>query len=180
MSERDSQPAATDPEGLRDILAPGLSVIFCGLNPGLGAAREQRHFVNRSNRFWRVLHQSGFTAEQLDPSEDSRILQYGCGLTTVVTRPTVSAQEVKRHEYLDAAGALRTKIEQFAPRYVAFLGKAAFAAISGRREIAWGAQEERFGGVPVWVLPNTSGLNRAFSLAQLVQAFGELYAEVQS
>ena len=65
-------------------------------------------------------------------------------------------------------------MQRYAPRTIAFLGKAAYAAIVARRELEWGLQADTFAGAAVWLLPNPSGLNRAFSLAQLVEAYGAL------
>jgi TDG/mug DNA glycosylase family protein len=95
-------------------------------------------------------------------------------LTTVVDRPTVRANEVSRQEFRAAHGAFYRKMERFAPAYLAFLGKAAYSAITDRRDIAWGLQSSRFAGCVAWVLPNPSGLNRAFRLDNLVQAYREL------
>ncbi|CAM5220501.1 G/U mismatch-specific DNA glycosylase [Castellaniella defragrans] len=162
------------PPRLPDILADGLSVVFCGLNPGLSAATSGHHFTSRSNRFWKTLHLAGFTPELIEPADDGRILQYGCGLTVVVERPTVRAEEVSRKEFKASHGAFHRKIERFAPAHLAFLGKAAYAALSGQKDIAWGLQPARFAGSITWVLPNPSGLNRAFSLDALVQAYREL------
>jgi double-stranded uracil-DNA glycosylase len=67
---------------LPDILAKHLSVVFCGINPGQTAATAGHHFSNGTNRFWRVLHLSGFTPEQIRPEDDRSILNYGYGLTT--------------------------------------------------------------------------------------------------
>ncbi|MDB5534505.1 MAG: mismatch-specific DNA-glycosylase [Hyphomicrobiales bacterium] len=158
---------------LPDILAKNLAVIFCGINPGATAAAAGRHFVNPSNRFWRVLHLAGFTPMQIHPQDDHTILQYGYGLTTAVARPTRRAGDLSRLELTSATGALREKIEGYAPRMVAFLGKAAYAAIVDE-PVLWGPQAGRFAGVPVWVLPNPSGLNRNFNLTDLVQAYKEL------
>lgn len=162
------------PSGLPDILASGLSVVFCGLNPGLTAAISRHHFSSRSNRFWKTLYLAGFTPELVDPAEDSRILQYGCGLTVVVDRPTARADEVSRQEFKASQEALHRKVTRFAPTHLAFLGKAAYAAISDQRDIAWGLQSARFAGSVVWVLPNPSGLNRAFRLDDLVREYREL------
>ena len=167
-------------QALPDILAPHLSVIFCGINPGLGSASVGHHFANGSNRFWRVIHLAGFSAEQLRPEEDRTLLQYGCGLTTVVSRPTTRADELSRAEIEAAASGLAWKIEHYAPRYVAFLGKMALSAISGTRDIPWGPQAERFGGARAWVLPNPSGLNRAFGLESLVDAYRAFHLAVGS
>jgi double-stranded uracil-DNA glycosylase len=160
---------------LPDILAAHLAVVFCGINPGLSAAAAGHHFVGRSNRFWRVIHLAGFTPDELLPQDDRTILQHGCGLTTVVDRPTARAEQVSAREFAAARAQFEKKITRYAPRFVAFLGKAAYAALSGRQEIAWGRQPTALGGAAVWVLPNPSGRNRAFSLDQLVGAYRQLH-----
>jgi TDG/mug DNA glycosylase family protein len=164
--------------GLPDILAQNLSVVFCGLNPARTAAASGRHFSNRSNRFWRVLHLSGFTPVQIRPEDDRSILQYGYGLTTAVARPTRRADEVPRHEFASSAQALERKLARLKPRAVAFLGKAAYAAITKAAKVEWGRQAAPFAGAEVWVLPNPSGLNRNFQLAALVAAYREMRTAV--
>jgi double-stranded uracil-DNA glycosylase len=159
---------------LPDILAPNLRVVFCGLNPGLTSAVVGHHFANRSNRFWKTIHLAGFTPEQITPENGELILYYRCGLTTAVARPTVRAEELSRDEFARAAAALSAKIARYRPRYVAFLGKAAFAAIFERKLVCWGQQDVRLAGSRTWVLPNPSGLNRSFSLDQLIRAYNEL------
>jgi len=163
---------------LPDIIARGLAVVFCGINPGLSAAAAGHHFVGRGNRFWRAIHLAGFTPEEIRPEQDRAILQYRCGLTAVVPRPTARAEQLSAQDFLAAAAEFDQKITLCAPRFVAFLGKAAYAALSGRREIAWGVQPATLGGAAVWVLPNPSGRNRAFSLDQLVGAYRQLYRAV--
>ncbi|MDB5976505.1 MAG: glycosylase [Nevskia sp.] len=167
------------PQPLPDILAKNLSVIFCGINPGSTAATAGHHFVSGSNRFWRTLHLAGFTPHRILPENDREILDYGCGLTTVVDRPTASASEVARHEFRDASAALERKIRRHAPRCIAFLGKGAYSALSDSRTIPWGPQHTTFGGAAVWVLPNPSGLNRAFMLDQLVLAYRQFRLAVE-
>ncbi|MDR6610498.1 G/U mismatch-specific DNA glycosylase [Pseudomonas synxantha] len=161
-------------EQLEDILAGQLAVIFCGINPGMTAAAQGQHFAGRGNRFWRTLHLAGFTPEEVRPENDRTILHYQCGLTAVVERPTASADQLSLHEFTAAAADFEQKIARHAPRFVAFLGKAAYCALSGQRDIAWGLQAKTFGNASVWVLPNPSGRNRAFSLEQLVTAYREL------
>jgi double-stranded uracil-DNA glycosylase len=165
---------------LPDLLEPGLSIIFCGINPGMRAASTGHHFEGRNNRFWRVLHLAGFTPEQIRPEDDHTVLQYGCGLTTVVPRPTARAAQLSRAEIELAGDAFRQKIDHFAPRHVAFLGKMAFSAISGAPNIEWGPQTKPFGGAHAWVLPNPSGLNRAFDLDALVTAYREARTAIAS
>ena len=159
---------------LDDILAEHLDVVFCGINPGKGSAALGLHFANRSNRFWRTLQLAGFTPHEIHPQDGPTLLQYHCGLTTLVERPTASAGELARHEFQDAAVAFEQKIRRHAPRFVAFLGKPGYSAIGGQREINWGLQPLPLGGAAVWVLPNPSGRNLAFSLEQLVDAYQQL------
>jgi TDG/mug DNA glycosylase family protein len=161
-------------EGLEDILAERLAVVFCGINPGMTAAAQGHHFAGRGNRFWRTLHLAGFTPEQVRPENDRTILQYQCGLTAVVERPTARADQLSLHEFTTAAEAFEQKIARHAPRYVAFLGKAAYSALSGQRNVEWGLQDRTFGNAAVWILPNPSGRNLSFSLEQLVVAYQQL------
>ncbi|PCE27029.1 double-stranded uracil-DNA glycosylase [Paraburkholderia acidicola] len=168
MTDVDSLPS------LVDILEPGLPLVFCGINPGIRAASTGHHFAGRSNRFWRVVHLAGFTPEQIRPEDDRTLLQYGCGLTAVVPRPTASAAELSRAEIEMAGDDFRRKIEHYAPRHIAFLGKMALSAISGTRDIEWGLQTKPFGGARAWVLPNPSGLNRSFDLDALVASYREV------
>jgi mismatch-specific thymine-DNA glycosylase len=160
---------------LPDIIADRLAVVFCGINPGLTAAAAGHHFAGRSNRFWRVIHLAGFTPAEIRSENDHDILQYRCGLTTVVDRPTARADQLSAREFITAAAHLEQKIACYAPRFVGFLGKAAYSALSGQREIAWGSQPVALGGAAAWVLPNPSGRNRAFTLDQLVTAYQHLY-----
>lgn len=159
---------------LADILAPGLDVVFCGINPGMSAALTGHHFMGRSNRFWRTVHLAGFTPELITPINDRQILQHRCGLTTVAERPTARADELGQDEFILASATLCHKIEKFQPRCLAFLGKPAYQALTGKSRTSWGKQPEPFGGAMVWLLPNPSGLNRGFSLDALVKAYQEL------
>jgi TDG/mug DNA glycosylase family protein len=171
---RQTLPAENPVQGLPDILANGLSVVFCGINPGLRSAVLGYHFAGRSNRFWRVLHLSGFTPEQISPEDARSLLDYRCGLTSAVERPTVGANDLRRSDFIEGRPELERKIQQYGPRYIAFLGKPACSAIFNQRELTWGGQPMRFGGARVWVLPNPSGLNRAYNLENLVTAYREL------
>ena len=160
---------------LPDIIAGHLVVLFCGINPGMAAAATGHHFAGRGNRFWRVLHLAGFTPEEILPRNDRAILQHRCGLTSVVKRPTARADELSPQEFIFAAAEFEQKIARTRPRFVTFLGKAAYSALSGRREVAWGLQPATMQGSAIWVLPNPSGRNRAFSLDDLVEAYRQLH-----
>jgi double-stranded uracil-DNA glycosylase len=157
-----------------DVLAKNLDVIFCGLNPAASAAASGYNFSHHSNRFWRVLHQAGFTDERLEPEDERRLLEYRCGITAVVKRPTRRADEVSSHEFRTARRSFEAKIRRYAPRSAAFLGKQAFAAMTGHTVSKWGRQSVEFGGTMVWILPNPSGLNKNFTLDALAKAYREL------
>jgi len=165
---------------LPDVIATGLSVLFCGINPGVKAAAQGHHFIGRGNRFWRVMHLSGFTPSLMSAQDDRTLLDHRCGLTTAVARPTARADQLDGSEFTAAAASLEAKVKAYAPDYLAFLGKAAFSAIARQKEVQWGLQPSRWGGARVWVLPNPSGLNRGFSLDELVTAYSELRKAVDA
>jgi TDG/mug DNA glycosylase family protein len=159
--------------GLPDILAKNLSVVFCGINPGMTAAVAGHHFSSASNRFWKIIHLAGFTPVQILPRNDRSILEYGCGLTTAVARPTRRADELSATEFSSAASALKRKLAYYKPRAVVFLGKAAFSALTKAPAISWGRQAQAFAGASAWVVPNPSGLNRGFSVDELARWYRE-------
>jgi TDG/mug DNA glycosylase family protein len=164
--------------GLPDVISTSLNVVFCGINPGMRSAAVGLHFANRSNRFWRVLHLAGFTPSQLEPEEARRLLDYGCGITSAVARPTVSATDLSRGDYVAARPDFERKIAKYRPRNLAFLGKPAASVFLDQRDISWGLQPTTLSKSAVWVLPNPSGLNCAFTVGMLTDAYGELFEAV--
>lgn len=163
---------------LNDLITENLKVIFCGINPGLKSALDGHHFSGRSNRFWRVLHQAGFTPYEIAPANDKSIVEFGYGLTTAVERPTVRADELTKDEFNNSIETFRTKMTLYHPRYIAFLGKPAYCAFSNKKQVLWGAQAETFCDAKVWVLPNPSGLNRGFTLNDLIDHYKQLRLEI--
>jgi double-stranded uracil-DNA glycosylase len=157
-----------------DVLAEGLDVVFCGLNLAASAVKDGYNFSHRNNRFWPVLHLAGFTDVRLQPADERRLVDYRCGVTAVVRRPTVSASEVSPQEFRSAQPEFEAKIRRYAPRAVAFLGKRALACMLGAPDVDWGRYHPGFAGTQAWVLPNPSGLNIGFSLDQLVDAYSEM------
>jgi TDG/mug DNA glycosylase family protein len=156
-----------------DILAADLKVIFCGINPAATSEISGHNFATPSNRFWRVLHLSGFTAERLDPRNERRLLDYKCGITAVVRRPTRRASEVSAQEFRQTRPEFEERMRSFRPRSIAFLGKPAYAAMLNVTDVRWGNQPALIDGVATWILPNPSGLNRGFTLDALVAAYSE-------
>ena len=162
------------------MLRPGLDVVFCGINPGLYSAATGWHFARPGNRFWPVLHRSGFTDRQLHPSEQEALLDHGIGVTNVVARATATAAELSRDELRAGAALLEDKIERLRPRWLAVLGIVAFRTGFGRPGAEFGPQEDPIGGVTVWVLPNPSGLNAHYQIDRLTNEFRELRDAVRA
>ncbi|MGQ0640877.1 MAG: G/U mismatch-specific DNA glycosylase [Gemmatimonadaceae bacterium] len=161
-----------------DLLAPGLSVVFCGINPGLYSAATGHHFARPGNRFWPALHRAGFTPRQLAPDEERELLKLGYGMTMVVRRGTATAAQLSNDEYVAGARALVRKVRKYRPRMLAVLGVGAYRAAFARPKAALGLQPERIGETELWLLPNPSGLNANYQLADLERLFGELRVHV--
>ena len=154
---------------LRDVIAPGLRVLFCGINQGLYSAATGNHFARPGNRFWPALHGAGFTPRLLHPSENDLLLSQGYGLTNLVARATSSAAELAPSEFVAGRRRLAAKVRRYRPRVVAFLGMAAYRHAFATPAAKLGEQSERFERARVWVLPSPSGLNANYQLAALVR-----------
>lgn len=157
-----------------DLVAPGLRVLFCGINPGLYSAATRHHFARPGNRFWPALRDAGFTDRLLRPWEERRLLQVGLGVTNLVARATAAADELTRDELRNGRRRLAAKVRRYRPRCVAVLGIGAFRTAFERPRAVAGLQVERLGGSAVWVLPNPSGLNANHQRADLARAFRAL------
>jgi TDG/mug DNA glycosylase family protein len=159
---------------LRDVISPGLDVLFCGINPSIMSFERGHHFARPGNRFWPALHGSGFTPRLLTPYEDMELLEYGLGVTNMVDRPTVGVADLSAEEMRAGGIALAALAERFRPTVIAVVGVTAWRAAYGRPKAQIGLQEETVGGCKSWVLPNPSGLNAHYQLPDLIRLFGEL------
>ncbi|MZD06455.1 G/U mismatch-specific DNA glycosylase [Streptomyces sp. SID5785] len=157
-----------------DVVAGGLSVLFCGINPGLMTAATGHHFARPGNRFWPVLHLSGFTPRLLRPDEQDELLSYGLGITNVVARATARADELSPAEFREGGRLLEAKVERLRPRRLAVVGVTAYRAAFGEPKAAIGPQERLIGGARVWVLPNPSGLNAHWTAATMAEEYARL------
>jgi TDG/mug DNA glycosylase family protein len=157
-----------------DLLRPGLAVLFCGINPSLYSAAVGHHFARPGNRFWPALHAAGFTDQLLSPFEDRHLLAAGYGFTNLVARATATADELTADELLAGARALTRKVRRHGPWAVAFLGVGAYRTAFGRPKAVLGRQPELIGDAVLWVLPNPSGLNANYRLADLARLYAEL------
>lgn len=159
---------------VRDVIGPDLKVLFCGINPSLYSGAVGYHFARPGNRFWPTLHAAGFTDRIYSPEEDLKLVEVGCGITNVVARATARADELSSDEFVVGAEELRKKLKKYQPQYLAVLGIGAFRSGFQKPKATWGLQPETIEGIPVWVLPNPSGLNAHFQLPDLARVFGEL------
>ncbi|HEU4513432.1 MAG TPA: G/U mismatch-specific DNA glycosylase [Nocardioidaceae bacterium] len=157
-----------------DLLAPGLSVVFSGINPGLWSAATGLHFARPGNRFWPTLHRAGFTPRQLAPREQPVLLGLGLGITNVAARATARADELGRDELVEGGRVLREKVLRLRPAWLAVVGIGAYRTAFDRRTAVVGPQGERVGETRVWVLPNPSGLNAHWPATALAEEFARL------
>jgi TDG/mug DNA glycosylase family protein len=156
---------------LPDLIASGLSILFCGINPGLYSAAVGHHFARPGNRFWITLHRAGITDRLLRPTEGSTLLQHGCGITDLVARSTASAAELTAAELIDGRQRLVAKVASYRPQSVAILGIGAYRHAFEQRNATLGKQPGQIGTTVVWVLPNPSGLNAHYPPPELVRQF---------
>lgn len=174
MKPTKEQLAAAAGKTLPDIIAPGLDVLFCGINPGLYTAAVQQHFGRPGNRFWPTIHRAGFTPRLFHPSEQRELLALGCGITNVVARATAAADALTDDELREGARVLERKVGKYAPRFLAIVGIGAYRTAFGRPKAKMGLQPETIGGTRLWVLPNPSGLNANYRPEDFVRLFREL------
>lgn len=170
------QLAAAVNKTVPDVIAEGLQVLFCGINPGLYTAALGHHFGRPGNRFWPALHDAGFTQRLLAPWEEQALLPLGYGITNVVARTTARADELLPSELVEGGASLRAKLRRFQPRFLAVLGVGAYRTAFNVPKAALGLQPTLLEESQVWVLPNPSGLNAHYGRKDLARLFAELRA----
>ena len=159
---------------VRDVIAPDLFVLFCGINPGLYTAAVGHHFARPGNRFWPILYAAGFTDRLLSPFDERELLKSGYGITNVVQRTTATADMLTKDEIIAGGKRLTSKVLRYRPKVLAILGLGAYRVAFNQPKAVVGQQKEMIGGTVVWVLPNTSGLNANYQKEELVKLFKEL------
>jgi len=153
-----------------DVLAPGLTAVFCGINPGRVSAAAGAHFANPRNDFWRLLHEAGFTPRLLDPSEQFELLSHGYGVTNAALRTTPGSGDLRSADFAGSAERLERIAVDLVPRAIGFVGKEAYrGAFRERPEL--GLQERRLGETMLFVLPSTSPANAAVPYAERLRWF---------
>lgn len=169
---------AAEGKTVRDVIAPDLRVLFCGINPGLYTAAVGHHFARPGNRFWKALYDAGFTDHLMSPFDEHELLQHGYGVTNVVARATAAADALTREEIIEGGRRLARKVRRYRPRVLAVLGLGAYRTAFNQSRAVVGRQELMVGNTIVWVLPNPSGLNANYQQQDLARLFRELKATV--
>ncbi len=167
---------------LPDFLRPGLRLLSIGLNPSIPSVQRGFYFANPRNRFWKALNASGLAGEPVEPGPaamDVLLKRERIGFTDLVKRPTRGAADLKAADYREAAPRLRALIETCQPQCAWFHGKVAWGYFVRYGGVAvadpgWGLQNHRIGKTGIFVTPNPSPANAAFSLDDLVRAYRQL------
>lgn len=156
-----------------DVLAPGVDVVFCGINPGRHSDARAAHFANPRNDFWRLLHAAGFTPRLLDPSEQHEVLSFGLGITNAAYRTTRGSSDLRRGDFAGSAERLERLARELGPTAIGFVGKEAYRGPFGGKP-QHGLQEARLGDTLLFVLPSTSPANAAVPWEERLRWFRAL------
>jgi TDG/mug DNA glycosylase family protein len=158
---------------LPDVLAPGLDVVFCGINPGLVSAEAGAHFANPRNDFWRLLHDAGFTPRLFAPAEQHELPRHGLGVTNAAYRTTRGSGDLRQADFAGSAERLARIAADLRPRAIAFVGKEAYRGVFGERP-ALGLQKHKLAETLLFVLPSTSPANAAVPYRERLRWFKAL------
>ncbi len=165
------------PSAVPDVLAPGLAVVFCGINPGFHSDAKAAHFANPRNDFWRLLHAAGFTPRLVDPADQFEVLRYGIGITNAAHRTTRGSSDLRKGDFAGSAERLETLARELRPKAFGFVGKEAYRGPFGGRP-QHGRQERTLGETQLFVLPSTSPANAAVPWEERLRWFSALRALV--
>ena len=167
----------TELKPLRDCVRPPVRVLLVGINPGVRSALTGHHFAGYSNRFWRLLHESGLVPEPIGYLDDRRLPEWGLGITNLIARPTPGVGSLGPGEYVDGLRILRRKVRRWRPAIVAFVGVTLYRVVRKTHRsdpVVLGPQPDAFEGARVFVVPNPSGRNAHFSYGEMLLAFRQL------
>lgn len=161
-----------------DLLGPDLRLLFVGINPGLWTAATQTHFAHPGNRFYPALFRAGIILDPISPSDGmsdadrESVRSRGIGITNLVRRATVRADELTKDELVAGGARLERLVAERSPRVVAIAGITAYRSAFGRPKAKAGRQPDDWGASQVWVVPNPSGLNAHATVDSLAEAYG--------
>jgi TDG/mug DNA glycosylase family protein len=161
------------PSEVPDVLAPGLRIVFVGINPGRVSAAAGAHFANPRNDFWRLLHTAGLTSRLYEPQEQFALLDEGIGVTNAAYRTTPGSGDLRRADFTGSAERLERIARELRPGWLAFVGKEAYRGAFGIRP-ELGVQEPKLAETSLFVLPSTSPANAAVSWDERLRWFRAL------
>ena len=173
---------------LPDLLAPGLVLVFVGLNPSEYSAREGHYFANPRNRFWPAFNRSALLPAELGrdctPADDTLLLEHGIGFTDVVKRPTPQGNALRAADYRQWAPALKARLLEFRPGLVCFHGLMAYKSYlqygEGRKASpGLGPQPYAIGDSIVFVVPNPSPANARYSVDDIAAWYDRVASALQ-
>jgi len=158
---------------LADRIAPDMRLLVVGLNPSPASADSGVGFHRPGNRFWPAMLAAGLATVDRDPMH--LLEHHGIGMTDIVKRTTRRADQVDGVEFQAGFERLDALADWLSPRSVVMVGLQGWrTAIDRRAERGW--QERRLGsrsddpaGVPVYLMPSTSGLNAHDTVATLTE-----------
>jgi double-stranded uracil-DNA glycosylase len=151
-----------------DLVAPGLELVFCGINPGLYSGYTGWHFARPGNRFYPALALSRLTARELSPSEGDEMLAAGLGVTNLVTHATAAASELSSEQLRAGVVRLERLVTTYRPRAICVLGLGAYRQAFSQREAQIGEQPGGLATARVFLIANPSGLQARYQLGDLV------------
>jgi double-stranded uracil-DNA glycosylase len=185
-------PPDAHPETLPDLLAPGLEVVFVGINPSPYSVQRGHYFARPTNRFWPAFSRSRLSAparqalgvDLLGPDHDAALLPYGIGFTDVVKRPTPRAAEVRPAEFRAAAPLLLQRLERYRPRLACFHGLTGYRpfrryALGLEGAPTLGPQPETLGPTRLYVVPSPSPANAHHTPAAQAEWYDRLAAHLE-
>lgn len=176
-------------DALDDVLpAPGsppLELLIVGVNPGIWTAAVNAPFARPGNRFWPALFRAGMTDHQIDASrglsaaDEDHLLARGIGITNLVGRATARADELSAEELRSGAERLITLVRRLRPESVAVAGITAYRVAFAQPKAVLGRQDQTAipgwpAGIPLWVVPQPSGLNAHENVDSLAEKWREV------
>ena len=173
MAPAIAEASSPTPSAVPDVLAAGLDVVFCGINPGRFSDAAAAHFANPRNDFWRLLYAVGFTPRLLNPVEQLDLLALGIGVTNAALRTTPGSSDLRKSDFVGSADRLEAIARELRPRAIGLVGKEAYRGLFGARAVH-GLQERRLGETMLFVLPSTSPANAAVPWSERLRWFTAL------
>lgn len=149
---------------LADVVGPRLTLLVCGLNPSHYSAEAGVSFARKGNRFWPAAVAAGLV--EVERNADKALSDHRIGFTDLAKRSSTRADEVTTAEFKNGAARVERLVQWLAPRTVLMVGLTGWRhGVDPKAAAGW--QHETFGGRPVYLMPNTSGLNTHETLATL-------------